>query len=81
MGEPLRLSDVLCIVEARTKIIGASSVLVGTAYAAWLGHSTVLLQVDGYPQRQVSRSRVPGGKSNSNNSRRTTRLATCNCAE
>jgi 1,4-dihydroxy-2-naphthoate octaprenyltransferase len=29
------VGDVLRIVEARTKIIGASSVLVGTAYAAW----------------------------------------------
>jgi 1,4-dihydroxy-2-naphthoate octaprenyltransferase len=37
MGEPLGLPDVLNIVEARTKIIGASSVLVGTAYAVWLG--------------------------------------------
>jgi len=36
MSEPLRFSDVLRIVEARTKIVGASSVLIGTAYAAWL---------------------------------------------
>ncbi len=36
MGASLTLSDALRIVEARTKIIGASSVLIGTAYAAWL---------------------------------------------
>lgn len=32
----LGVSDVLRIVEARTKIIGSSSVIVGTAYAAWV---------------------------------------------
>jgi 1,4-dihydroxy-2-naphthoate octaprenyltransferase len=32
----LSVSDVLCIVEARTKIISSSSVLVETAYAAWV---------------------------------------------
>ncbi len=36
MSEALSLSDALRIVEARTKIIGVSSVLIGTAYSAWL---------------------------------------------
>ena len=38
MESALGVADVLRIVEARTKIIGASSVVIGTAYAAWLAH-------------------------------------------
>lgn len=38
MATRLAMSDVLRIVEARTKVIGASSVVVGTGYAAWVTH-------------------------------------------
>jgi 1,4-dihydroxy-2-naphthoate octaprenyltransferase len=38
MGTTLSFSEVLRVVEARTKIIGASSVLIGTAWAAWITH-------------------------------------------
>jgi 1,4-dihydroxy-2-naphthoate octaprenyltransferase len=38
MGTRVAMSDVLRIVEARTKIIGASSVVIGTGYAAWFAH-------------------------------------------
>lgn len=38
MEATLSFAEVLRIVEARTKIVGASSVLIGTGYAAWLTH-------------------------------------------
>jgi 1,4-dihydroxy-2-naphthoate octaprenyltransferase len=51
MEATLTLSEVLRVVEARTKIIGASSVLIGTAHAAWttrcLDWWTLLLMLAG----------------------------------